>query len=143
MGGKGQSCWSTFRPRAKARCTCGAINGAPARVLKGCFKVSKKNNLEASTRNRDARSKRYPKVEGDFQAPARNGLRRCRVLEPPEVERPLQPGVMRTPGRPRRAGQPDRARLTRTRAKLSRDESGRQLSGTDRGRAAGRQRRGG
>lgn len=36
VGAKGQSCWSTFRPRAKARCARRAINGALVRVLKGC-----------------------------------------------------------------------------------------------------------
>lgn len=48
------------------------------------------------------------------------------------VVHPLQPGVMRTPGKPWRAGQPDRARQRRTRAKFNRDESGRKLRGTHR-----------
>ena len=74
--------------------------------------------------------RRLPSAEG-------NGLRGCCVLEPPAVARPLQTEGMRTPGKPRRAGQ------TRTRAKFNRDESGRKLRGSDRGSVAARQRRGG
>ncbi|XP_051256252.1 cAMP-specific 3',5'-cyclic phosphodiesterase 4D isoform X5 [Dicentrarchus labrax] len=50
---------------------------------------------------------------------------------------------MRTPGKPWRAGQPDRARQTRKRAGLYRDESSHKLRRTKRGRAAERPRRGG
>lgn len=50
---------------------------------------------------------------------------------------------MRTPGKPWRAGQPDRARQTRKRAGFYRDESSHKLRRTKRGRAAERPRRGG
>ncbi|XP_036940481.1 cAMP-specific 3',5'-cyclic phosphodiesterase 4D isoform X3 [Acanthopagrus latus] len=50
---------------------------------------------------------------------------------------------MRTPGKPWRAGQPDRARATRKRAGFDRDESSHKLRRTKRGRAAERPRRGG
>lgn len=139
MGGKGQSCWSTFRPRAKTRCTWRAINGALVRVQKGCCFFKKEEETWRCPRGIEALARKVTQILNTGW----NGLRHCCALDPPVVERPLQPGVMRTPGKPWRAGQPDRARQTRTRAKLSRDESGRQLRGTDRGRAAGQQRRGG
>ncbi|XP_076600713.1 3',5'-cyclic-AMP phosphodiesterase 4C isoform X3 [Chaetodon auriga] len=50
---------------------------------------------------------------------------------------------MRTPGKPWRAGQPDRARQTRKRAGVYRDETSHKLRRTKRGRAAERPRRGG
>ncbi|XP_078029349.1 3',5'-cyclic-AMP phosphodiesterase 4C isoform X7 [Epinephelus lanceolatus] len=50
---------------------------------------------------------------------------------------------MRTPGKPWRAGQPDRARQTRRRAAVYRDESSHKLRRTKRGRGAERPRRGG
>ncbi|XP_070831064.1 3',5'-cyclic-AMP phosphodiesterase 4C isoform X3 [Chaetodon trifascialis] len=50
---------------------------------------------------------------------------------------------MRTLGKPWRAGQPDRARQTRKRAGVYRDESSHKLRRTKRGRAAERPRRGG
>ncbi|XP_069562135.1 3',5'-cyclic-AMP phosphodiesterase 4C isoform X3 [Brachyistius frenatus] len=50
---------------------------------------------------------------------------------------------MRTPGKPWRAGQPDRARQTRKRAGFYRDESGHKLRRTKRGRTAEPPRRGG
>ncbi|XP_023283858.1 cAMP-specific 3',5'-cyclic phosphodiesterase 4C-like isoform X1 [Seriola lalandi dorsalis] len=50
---------------------------------------------------------------------------------------------MRTPGKPWRAGQPDRARQTRKRAEFHRDERGHMLRRTKRGRTAERPRRGG
>lgn len=50
---------------------------------------------------------------------------------------------MRTPGKPWRAGQPDRARQTRKRAKFYGDESSHKLRRTKRGRVAERPRRGG
>ncbi|KAI4809775.1 hypothetical protein KUCAC02_018640 [Chaenocephalus aceratus] len=50
---------------------------------------------------------------------------------------------MRTPGKPRRAGQPDRASHIRKRAGFSRDESSHKLRRTKRGRTAERPRRGG
>ncbi|KAK5888809.1 hypothetical protein CesoFtcFv8_014867 [Champsocephalus esox] len=50
---------------------------------------------------------------------------------------------MRTPGKPRRAGQPDRASHLRKRAGFSRDESSHKLRRTKRGRTAERPRRGG
>lgn len=56
---------------------------------------------------------------------------------------PLLPEVMRTPGKPQRAGQPDRARQTRKRAGFSKDERGHKLRRPKRGRAAESQRRGG
>lgn len=50
---------------------------------------------------------------------------------------------MRVPGKPWRAGQPDRAKQTRKRAGFHRDESIHKLRRTKRGRAAERPRRGG
>ncbi|XP_040910328.1 cAMP-specific 3',5'-cyclic phosphodiesterase 4D isoform X3 [Toxotes jaculatrix] len=50
---------------------------------------------------------------------------------------------MRTPGKPWRAGQPDRARQTRKRAGFYRDERGHKLRRTKRGRTAEPPRRGG
>nr|XP_046263849.1 cAMP-specific 3',5'-cyclic phosphodiesterase 4D isoform X4 [Scatophagus argus] len=50
---------------------------------------------------------------------------------------------MKTPGKPWRAGQPDRVRQTRERAAFYRDESSHKLRRTKRGRAAERPRRGG
>ncbi|XP_071348170.1 3',5'-cyclic-AMP phosphodiesterase 4C isoform X4 [Trachinotus anak] len=50
---------------------------------------------------------------------------------------------MRTPGKPWRAGQPDRARQTRKRAGFHRDERGHMLRRTKRGRTVERPRRGG
>ena len=57
--------------------------------------------------------------------------------------RPLLPEVMRTPGKPWRAGQPDRARQTRKLAGFYRDERGHKLRRTKRGRTEERPRRGG
>lgn len=62
VGAKGQSCWSTFRPRAKARCARRAINGALVRVLKACCCCCFKN-LEVSTRNSDD----YPNLKENFK----------------------------------------------------------------------------
>lgn len=50
---------------------------------------------------------------------------------------------MRTPGKPWKAGQPDRVRQTRKRAGFYRDESGHKLRRTKRGRAVEQLRRGG
>lgn len=72
-----------------------------------------------------------------------HGLHHGCVPEPPAVVCPLLAEVMRTPGKPWRAGRPDRVRQTRKRSTFYRDESSHKLRGTRRGRVAQQPRRGG